>query len=63
MNNKKNAGKLQSLDAARKREVEVYAEGMGFGIASHGCHMTKPDPNCDGAFLAMPMILAQSGAQ
>jgi len=52
---------LESLDSARKREARIYAELVGFGIASDGYHMTEPDPNGDGAFLAMQEALLDSG--
>jgi len=52
---------LESLDSARKRDAKIYAELVGFGIASDGYHMTEPDPNGDGAFLAMEEALLDSG--
>jgi len=52
---------LESLDSARKRDARIYAEVVGFGIASDGYHMTEPDPNGEGAFLAMEEALLDSG--
>jgi 3-oxoacyl-[acyl-carrier-protein] synthase II len=44
---------LESLDSALRRNAHIYAEIKGFGIASDGFHITEPDPNGEGAFLAM----------
>lgn len=44
---------IESLDSALQRDARIYAEIIGFGIASDGYHVTEPDPNGEGAYLAM----------
>jgi 3-oxoacyl-[acyl-carrier-protein] synthase II len=51
---------LESLDSALLRNAKIYAEIIGFGIASDGYHVTEPDPNGEGAYLAMREALDDS---
>ena len=44
---------LESYDHAVARGTKILAEITGFGIASDGYHVTDPDPNGEGAYLAM----------
>ncbi|MFT4059453.1 MAG: beta-ketoacyl-ACP synthase II [Legionella sp.] len=44
---------MESLESAIQRKAKIYAEIIGYGIASDGYHITEPDPNGEGAFLAM----------
>ncbi|MDR3442478.1 MAG: beta-ketoacyl-ACP synthase II [Legionella sp.] len=48
---------VESLDSALKRGATIHCELVGFGIASDGYHVTKPEPNGEGAFLAMQEAL------
>ena len=51
---------LESLDSAVKRNAKIYAEIIGFGIASDGYHVTEPEPNGEGAYLAMQEAIADA---
>ncbi|MCL9684994.1 beta-ketoacyl-ACP synthase II [Legionella maioricensis] len=51
---------LESLDSAQQRNAKIYAEIVGFGIASDGYHVTEPEPNGEGAYLAMKEALVDS---
>ncbi len=48
---------VESLDSALERGATIHCEIVGFGIASDGYHVTKPEPNGEGAFLAMQEAL------
>ena len=48
---------LESLDSALERGAKIYAEILGFGIASDGYHVTEPEPDGEGAFSAMSEAL------
>lgn len=51
---------LESLDSAIKRNAKIYAEIIGFGLASDGYHITEPEPNGEGAYLAMQEAIADA---
>lgn len=51
---------LESMDSALQRNARIYAEIVGFGIASDGFHVTEPEPNGEGAYLAMQEALDDS---
>jgi 3-oxoacyl-[acyl-carrier-protein] synthase II len=48
---------LESLEDARERGADVYAEIVGLGMSADAHHVTAPDPDGDGAALAMNNIL------
>lgn len=52
---------MESLDSALKRGATIHCELIGFGIASDGYHVTKPEPDGEGAFLAMQEALLDAG--
>ena len=52
---------LESLESAQARGAKIYAEVIGFGMASDGYHITEPDPTGQGAFLAMQEAVADAG--
>ena len=48
---------LESLSAARKRNANIYAEVVGYGMSCDGYHITAPHPGGKGAQLAMKRAL------
>lgn len=47
----------QELEHAKARQADIYAEVRGYGLSSDAYHMTAPDENGQGAFLAMRQAL------
>lgn len=52
---------MESLDSALERGATIHCELIGFGIASDGYHVTKPEPNGEGAYLAMQEAILDAG--
>lgn len=50
---------LEDLEHAHARGARIYAEIVGFGTNSDGCHVTQPNP--DTMKIAMEMALADAG--
>ncbi|MCO7126680.1 beta-ketoacyl-ACP synthase II [Sporolactobacillus shoreicorticis] len=48
---------LESLESAQKRGAHIYAEIAGYGATSDAFHVTRPDPNGQGAIRSMQMAL------
>ena len=50
---------LEELEHARARGASIYAELVGFGTNSDGCHVTQP--NAETMQVAMQLALADAG--
>ncbi|MFW6410398.1 MAG: beta-ketoacyl-ACP synthase II [Halanaerobiales bacterium] len=51
---------LESLESARERDAEIYAEITGYGMSGDAYHMTQPAPDGEGAARAMQMALEKA---
>jgi 3-oxoacyl-[acyl-carrier-protein] synthase II len=52
---------LESLDHAKKRQVPILAEIVGYGLNSDGYHMTQPSPDGSGGAACMKLALKDAG--
>jgi 3-oxoacyl-[acyl-carrier-protein] synthase II len=48
---------LEELEHAKRRGVPIIAEVVGYGLTNDAYHITSPDPNGDGAFMAMKQAI------
>ncbi|PSQ79300.1 MAG: beta-ketoacyl-[acyl-carrier-protein] synthase II [Bacteroidetes bacterium QH_8_67_23] len=54
---------IESLQHARERDAEIHAEIVGIGMSADAHHITAPDPEGDGAALAMNGLLESGGLE
>lgn len=54
---------LESLESAQKRNANILAEVVGYGVTCDGYHMTTPDLDGDGAARAMKMAMKEAGVE
>lgn len=52
---------LESLEHARRRGIEPFVEIAGYGASDDAHHIVEPDPEGDGALLAMQRALSDAG--
>lgn len=52
---------LESLEHALKRGARIYAEVLGLGVSNDAFHVIEPDPNGEGAVLAVRRALRSAG--
>jgi 3-oxoacyl-[acyl-carrier-protein] synthase II len=52
---------LEEYEFAKKRNANIIAELVGFGMSDDGYHITAPDPEGKGAIYAMQMALNDAG--
>jgi len=54
---------VEAWDHAERRGATIYAELAGYGMSADAFHITMPDPEGDGAVLAMQMALDDAGLE
>ena len=52
---------FEELEHARRRDAQIYAEVLGFGMSADASHITQPDDGGRGAAAAMAKALADGG--
>ncbi|WP_291491619.1 beta-ketoacyl-ACP synthase II [Desulfurella sp.] len=52
---------LEEYEFAKRRNANIIAELVGFGMSDDGYHITAPDPEGKGAIYAMQMALNDAG--
>lgn len=52
---------LESLDHAIRRDAKIYAELVGYGATADAYHITAPEPNGEGAYMAMKLAIEDAG--
>lgn len=54
---------IESLESAKKRDANIYAEIIGGGETADAYHITGTHPEGDGAYLAMKYALDEAGIE
>ena len=54
---------LEELERARRRDVPIYAEIVGYGMSADAHHMTAPSEDGNGAVRVMQAALDQAGVE
>lgn len=52
---------FETLEHALKRGAKIYAEVLGYGASDDAYHMTAPDPQANGAVLAIERAIEDAG--
>jgi 3-oxoacyl-[acyl-carrier-protein] synthase II len=52
---------LESLDSATARGATIIAEVVGYGATADAYHITSPDPDGEGAAMAMKLAMQEAG--
>lgn len=52
---------LESLEHARNRGAKIYGELIGYGATGDAYHFVMPDPDGDGAYMAMKTAMEDAG--
>ena len=54
---------LETLESAQARDAKIYAELLGIGMSGDAYHQTAPDPDGNGARLAMESVLRDANLE